>query len=150
MQRNKRFEHVIEMKSEPAVTMELTLTPPHRRRIKADDPSPEPVQTKAPNRVPRITRLMALAIKFQDMVDRGEVCDYADLARLGHVSRARMTQIMNLLHLTPDIQEQLINLRTSNGSGRTLCERHLRKLAGLTDWSEQRKFWKNVFVCGEA
>jgi hypothetical protein len=34
-------------------------------------------------RIPRITRLMALAIKFQEMVDRGDVRDYADLARLG-------------------------------------------------------------------
>jgi hypothetical protein len=55
-------------------------------------------------RIPRITRLMALAIKFQDMVDRGEVRDYADLARLGYVTRARITQIMNLLNLAPDIQ----------------------------------------------
>jgi len=59
-------------------------------------------------RIPRVTRLMALAIKFQDMVDRGEVRDYADLARLGHVTRARMSQIMNLLLLAPDIQEQLL------------------------------------------
>ena len=59
-------------------------------------------------RIPRITRLMALAIKFQDMVDRGEVRDYADLARLGYVTRARLTQIMNLLLLAPEIQEQIL------------------------------------------
>jgi hypothetical protein len=46
-------------------------------------------------RIPRITHLMALAIKFQEMIDRGEVKDYADLARLGFVTRARVTQIMN-------------------------------------------------------
>jgi hypothetical protein len=51
---------------------------------------------------------MALAIKFQDMVDRGEVRDYADLARLGYVTRARLTQIMNLLLLAPDIQERVL------------------------------------------
>src|SRR5687767_1615544 len=61
-----------------------------------------------PPHVPRVARLMALAIKFQDMVDRGEVRDYADLARLGFVTRARLTQIMNLLLLAPDIQEQLL------------------------------------------
>ena len=54
-------------------------------------------ESPGPPRIPRITRLMALAIKFQDMVDRGEVRDYADLARLGYVTRARLTQIMNLL-----------------------------------------------------
>ncbi len=56
----------------------------------------------------RITCLMALAIKFQDMVDRGEVKDYADLARVGFVTRARITQIMNLTLLAPQIQEALL------------------------------------------
>jgi len=130
--------------------MEITLTPPHRRRVRADDPSPRPVQAKAPSRVPRIARLMALAIKFQEMVDRGEVRHYADLASLGHVSRARITQIINLLHLAPDIQEQLLNLRTWNGTRQGLCEGHLRNLAGMVDWSEQRQLWRDVFFTGEA
>ena len=146
MQQHNRREDVIEMKSQPTVTVELNLAPPRRHRVRADDPSPELVQTRSPNQLPRITRLMALAIKFQEMVERGEVHDYADLARLGHVSRARITQITNLLHLAPDIQEQLIILRTANGSGRILCERHLRKLAGMIDWSEQRQFWRDIFA----
>ena len=48
-------------------------------------------------RLPLVTRHMALAIKLQDMIDRGELRDFADVARLGFVSRARVTQIMNLL-----------------------------------------------------
>ena len=51
---------------------------------------------------------MALAIKFQGMVERGEVRDYADLARLGYVTRARITQIMNLLNLAPSLLSQII------------------------------------------
>ena len=51
---------------------------------------------------------MALAIKIEDMVGRGELRDYADVARLGHVTRARLTQIMNLLNLAPDIQGQIL------------------------------------------
>jgi hypothetical protein len=88
-----------------------------------------------PPRIPRIARLMALAIKFQDMVDRGKVRDYADLARLGYVSRARITQIMNLLHLAPDIQERLLDgvLRQSITS-----ERHLRPVIRNLDWAAQR------------
>ncbi len=50
-------------------------------------------------RVPRISRLMALAIHMDNLVRRGEVTDYADLARLAHVTRARISQIMALLHL---------------------------------------------------
>ncbi len=59
---------------------------------------------------PAFRRLMALAIHMEDLVDRGEVTDYAELARLAHVTRARMTQIMNLLHLAPDIQEEILFL----------------------------------------
>ena len=61
-----------------------------------------------PERVPRIARLLALAHKFQGMLDRGEVKSMAELARLGRVSRARMTQIMDLLMLAPEIQEDLL------------------------------------------
>lgn len=63
-----------------------------------------------PGRVPRGSKLMALAIKFDQMIRDGVVADQAELARLGHVTRARVTQIMNLLNLAPDIQEALLFL----------------------------------------
>lgn len=102
-----------------------------------------------PQRISRIARLMALAIKFQDMVDRGEVRDYADLAQLGYVSRARITQIMNMLHLAPDIQEQLLDgvLRQSITS-----ERHLRPVIRNLDWAVQRSLFAKLtdsFVIGQ-
>lgn len=53
------------------------------------------------SRLPRITQLMALAIRFDDLIQNGEVTGYAELARLSHVSRARVTQIVNLLMLAP-------------------------------------------------
>ena len=61
-------------------------------------------------RVPRVSRLMALAIRLDQLIHDGAVSDQAELARLGHVSRARLTQIMNLLCLAPDIQEQILFL----------------------------------------
>src|SRR5688500_7517099 len=67
-------------------------------------------ETASLGRVPRVSRLMALAIRFDDLLRRGEVKDLADIARLGHVTRARATQIMNLLMLAPDIQEALLFL----------------------------------------
>jgi hypothetical protein len=77
---------------------------------------------------------MALAIKFQEMVDRGEVRDYADLARFGYVTRARLTQIMNLLLLAPDIQEQFLFGIQTNGS----TEKALRAVCTEVCWSDQR------------
>ena len=58
---------------------------------------------------------MDLAIKFQEIVDRGEVRDYADLARLGFVTQARLTLIMNLLLSAPDIQEEIMGLGQVTG-----------------------------------
>src|SRR5436190_12755690 len=69
-----------------------------------------PTQNVEPGRIPWVSKLMALAIRFDDLVRDGVVTDQAELARLGHVSRARVTQIMNLLHLAPDIQEELLFL----------------------------------------
>lgn len=88
-----------------------------------------------PPRIPRTARLMALAIKFQNMIDSGEVRDYADLARLGYVSRARITQIMNLLLLAPDLQE--IVLFASNAND-VPAEREIRSIIRPVDWTTQR------------
>jgi hypothetical protein len=102
----------------------------------------EPVE---PGNVPRISRLMALAIRFDDLIHRGEVEDYATLARLGHVTRARITQIMALLDLAPDIQEAILFLpRTTRGRDR-ITERNLRTIAGTAEWARQRQGWRQHF-----
>jgi hypothetical protein len=44
-----------------------------------------------PGRVPRLARLMALAIRFEQLLGEGEVASYAELGRLGHVTRARVS-----------------------------------------------------------
>ncbi len=108
-----------------------------RRRGRPATPKPA---TEALPRIPRITRLMALAIKFQDMVDRGEVRDYADLARLGFVTRARLTQIMNLLMLAPDIQEEIMGMGQAT-TGTPHAERHVRSVVKFVLWDAQRRAW---------
>ena len=87
--------------------------------------------------IPRIARLMALAIRFQGLVHNEGIKDYAELARLGAVTRGRMTQIMQLLHLAPDIQEQLLVSAEPAG----LNERNLRPIVRHIDWSEQRRLF---------
>jgi hypothetical protein len=71
------------------VDVEIIIRPKGRRKPRQDNRG---AQLAGTPRIPRIARLMALAIKFQEMVDRGEVRDYADLARLGYVTRARITK----------------------------------------------------------
>jgi hypothetical protein len=57
----------------------------------------------------RLTRLLALAVKCEGLVRSGAIPDYAELARRGWVTRARITQIMNLLHLASPIQEEILH-----------------------------------------
>ncbi|MEX1231119.1 MAG: hypothetical protein WEB58_12815 [Planctomycetaceae bacterium] len=92
-------------------------------------------------RMPRITRLMALAIRFDDLIQSGEVADYAELARLGHVTRARVTQIMNLLMLSPDIQEEILHLPRVTGGRDPIHLRQLQPIALVPDWRKQRRMW---------
>jgi hypothetical protein len=123
-----------------AIQVETTLPVRPRRHEsgKGGQPDSTPHAGSRP-RIPRITRLMALAIKFQEIVERREVHDYADLARLGYVSRARLTQIMNLLLLAPDIQEEILGLN-SLGDDKT-TERHMRSLVKVVAWDQQRREW---------
>ena len=95
-------------------------------------------------RVPRISRLMALAISMQRLIDEGVVRDYAELARLTHVSRARTTQIMSLNSLAPNIQEDLLFL-PQVGQGRDPIREHaVRPIAATLDWGRQRNLWRAV------
>ncbi len=87
---------------------------------------------------------MALAIRFDRLVREGAVRDYADLARLGHVTRARVTQIMNLLNLAPDIQEAILFLPQVEGERDGVSERQVRDVVGEVGWKEQRKVWGKV------
>lgn len=99
-----------------------------------------------PGNVPRISRLMALAIRYDGLVGNGEVRDYADLARLGYVTRARITQIMNLLNLAPDIQEALLFLpRTVKGRD-PIREKDVRPITAVAHWHRQRKVWRKLLT----
>jgi hypothetical protein len=69
------------------------------------------------------------------------VTDYAVLATLGRVTRPRVTQIMNLLNLAPDIQEQILFLNSETAEKCGICEPSIRRLSTLVLWREQRARW---------
>jgi hypothetical protein len=110
---------------------------PGGRKDLRTGPAPEVPQ----GRVPRVARLMALALKFEGLVRDGVVADYAELARLGHVTRARVSQIMNLTLLAPDIQEALLFLPLVERGRDPIILRSLQPIAMVLDWRKQRKMW---------
>jgi hypothetical protein len=104
------------------------------------DACPEPVAAYEP--IPRIARLLALAFRFEELMEKQGIEEYASLARAGHVTRARISQIMRLLDLAPDIQEQLLFMRPM----KRINEHNLRPIACRIDFAEQRRQFQKL--CG--
>jgi len=98
----------------------------------------------SPGRIPRISKLMALAIRFDGLLREGKVADMSELARLAHVTQPRMTQIMNLNHLAPDIQEELMFLPPVHEGRDAIHERMLRSVSAEVSWLNQRLLWRRL------
>jgi hypothetical protein len=97
-----------------------------------------------PARLPRVAKLMALALRYEGLIRDGVVADYAELARLGHVTRARMSQIMSLVHLAPDIQEAILFLPRVTSGKDPITERDLRSVVAIPEWAKQRRVWNDI------
>src|ERR1017187_5795746 len=115
-----------------------------RKELETGTPQPSP---PAPGRVPRVSRLLALAHRLERLLRKGVVKDYAEAARLGQVTRARISQVMSLLYLAPDIQEQVLFLpRVERGRDPVILH-DLLPIAAAADWTKQRRLWRRL---GEA
>src|ERR1700687_2228453 len=94
-------------------------------------------------RVPRVAGRMALAIRFDQLIRAGEVTGYAELATLGHVTRAPISPIMSLLCLAPDVQGEVLFLPQPTKGRDSIQLRHLLPLAWIADWRKQRVQWND-------
>jgi hypothetical protein len=95
-------------------------------------------------RVPRVSRLMALAIKFEQLIREGEIRNHRDIAEAGQISRARLSQIMRLTDLAPGIQEELLFLPKTVAGPDRITERALRQVAQSIDWDRQRRQFEEL------
>jgi hypothetical protein len=89
-------------------------------------------------RVARVTRVLAVATKLKRLLSEGVVGNYKDLAQLGHISGARMSQIMGLTELAPAIQEELQFLLMIVLGRDRIYENELREIARVVDWNSSR------------
>lgn len=109
-------------------------------------------KTESLPRVPRVARLLALAIRVESLVRNGEVADYAELTRLGQVSKARLSQLMRMLCLAPDIQEAILLPATASGRDpvterqlqRILAEADWRSVPEVSGWISERTAWETL------
>jgi hypothetical protein len=63
---------------------------------------------------------------------------------LGGVSRARVSQILNLLTLAPSIQEHLLFLPSLDSEDEPITERELRPLLREPQWDRQRELFERL------
>lgn len=118
-----------------------TTSGPHgRHRITP----PKPPRRPPTPRLPHITKLMALAIRLEHLLATGQVKDQAEIARGAGITRARVTQILNLTQLAPDIQQAILDLEPTTERVPHFREGEVRQIAIKANWGQQRKLWKRL------
>jgi hypothetical protein len=127
------------------MTIEVPLTFAHLDRCSQPTLDSGGESARLPvGRVPRVARLMALAFRLDELVRTGQVDSYSALATLGHVSRARISQILNLIHLAPDLQEALLFLPPTQRGRDAIILADLMPIAAAFDWRKQRRLWRRL------
>jgi hypothetical protein len=99
---------------------------------------PEPVRRPA-----RVALMLALAHKIQDAIDRGVVRDHVDAAQRLGLTSGRVTQLLDLTLLAPDIQERLLFSESIDGV-ESISERQFRRIIRFSGWGEQREKWRRI------
>src|SRR5262245_15220095 len=131
------------------MTVEVPVSFPHPGRGNPKELRSDAESSSSPlGRVPRVSRLMALALRLDELVRTGQVANYSALASVGHVTRARIGQILNLLPLAPDIQEALLFLPPTQRCRDTLILAALQPIAAAFDWRKQRRLWRKLLPGG--
>jgi hypothetical protein len=119
------------------MTKTITLSLPGRRTRPVGSISASRTAASFPV-APRIARLLALAHRLEGLVRAREVSGYKELARLGQISEARLSQIILLSQLAPEIQECVLFFP----GGAFLSEAELRAIARELSWAQQIKMFE--------
>jgi len=122
------------------VVEKIAFQPRHRRQASRRAEREEGLRTPHPARV---ARLLALAHDIEARIEAGEFRDYADVARAHGLTRARLTQVMNLLLLAPPIQEDVLHLEVLPGR-EPISERDLRRVLRSLVWDDQIAAWRAI------
>jgi hypothetical protein len=126
------------------MTIEVPVPLPHVGRVSRKERRSDTEASLPPGRVPRVARLMALALRLDELVGTGQVGSYSELASLGRVTRARISQILNLLYLAPDLQEALLFLPPTVRGRDPILLADLMPIAATLDWRKQRRLRRQL------
>ena len=124
--------------------VDIKLSARSRRTIKPAEEREPGDKPKPRGKIPRVSRLMALAIQFDAMIQRGEVSDATELAILYDITQPRMSQIRAMTLLAPDIQEAILNLPKEHEGRCPIHEKALRPIRSEIDFDRQREMWNEL------
>ena len=120
------------------------------RRVAADrvvsalpEPRGRPKPHKEP-KTPRVVELLRKAHEWQGLIESGEVRNQAEIARREGITRARVTQIMGLLRLAPEIQKYILSL-PDTCHRLPITERALRTMTQLEDPEAQLRAFTSLW-----
>jgi len=102
---------------------------------------PKPQAKRIPTRT---ARLLALAYRIDGLVRDGKMTDYAEVALVAGLTRARISQITDLMFLAPDIQERVLRETKPEKGRERYGERHLRQIIRDHDWDRQLKAFERL------
>ncbi len=111
----------------------------HGRKVMSEDvPAERPT-----GRIPRVSRVMALAMQCEQLIRNGVIKNQSELAHYAQVTTARMTHIMWLVNLAPNIQETILFLPRVESGSDPITEIEVRRIVRVMDWSVQQSRWGN-------
>ena len=120
-----------------SIKMDVHFTPGnHNHRLLRKGKQPKHSKS---TRLPRITRLMALALRYEGLLDQGLVKSHQELADLAGVERSQISTILRFRLLAPDIQEWLLNLPETEKGNDPVGMIELRSIAATPSWEKQRE-----------
>jgi len=113
----------------------------------------EDVPDRKRGRPLRAARMLAMAHEIERLIAAGAFADRADAARKLGFTRARISQLLDLTLLAPDLQERLLTMETMEGAD-PITEHGLRMVVAHSLWQEQREAWASITakmpLCPEA
>ena len=132
--------------SDMSKIVEVRCSLKRRQRSQTADPTALPIVDALELRakLPRITHTVARALMFEHAIANGEATDFADLARLTATTRERISQVMKMMRLAPDIQDEILRLPPVRRPQRAITVPEVEVIAEEVLWDDQRESWRKL------
>ncbi len=114
----------------PAVVLVTCVERRHARPNRSSDRQPA-----------RVARMLALAHHIEAGLAAGRWPSASHAAGILGLSRNRLSQVIALINLAPDLQQQLLALEAVDGREPTTERWLFESVVTLLEWSDQRRAW---------